>query len=254
MLGDTAVAVHPKDPRYQHLIGKMVTNPLVKRDIPIIADGELVDPTLGTGADKVTPALLIPTIIAAACATRCGCFTYSIPTGPSTAMAAHTKSPADRLKARDKVTEDMEKLGLFDGREDRDIELKHSDRSKSPIEPYLSDQWFVRMADAADGSPGLAQRAMDAVTSGATRFFPERHMRRLISIGSAKSATGASAGNCGGGTAFPSGTCGALGSAAKKHSIIAAMSTGTWTRIIHSTSCVLSRTSTLKHPRLARWA
>src|SRR6185503_17192347 len=56
MLGDTAVAVHPDDPRYQHLIGKTVTVPLVNRDIPIIADGQLVDPSLGTGAVKVTPA------------------------------------------------------------------------------------------------------------------------------------------------------------------------------------------------------
>ena len=56
MLGDTAVAVHPDDPRYKHLIGRMVTIPLVQRDIPIIADPILVDPTLGTGAVKVTPA------------------------------------------------------------------------------------------------------------------------------------------------------------------------------------------------------
>src|SRR5262249_29594735 len=56
MLGDTAVAVHPKDERYQHLIGKTVTIPLVARDIPIIADGQLVDPELGTGCVKVTPA------------------------------------------------------------------------------------------------------------------------------------------------------------------------------------------------------
>jgi len=56
MLGDTAVCVHPSDERYKHLIGKMVTIPLVNRDIPIIADGLLADPTLGTGCVKVTPA------------------------------------------------------------------------------------------------------------------------------------------------------------------------------------------------------
>src|SRR5260370_379361 len=80
----------------------------------------------------------------------------------------------DRFEAREAVTQDMDKLGLFDGREDRDIELAHSDRSKTPIEPYLSDQWFVQMGDRADGKPGLAQLAIDAVTSGRVKFFPDR--------------------------------------------------------------------------------
>ncbi len=69
----------------------------------------------------------------------------------------------------------MEELGLFEGKEDRDIPLKYSDRSKTPIEPYLSDQWFVKMGDRDDGKPGLAQMAMDAVTSGRVKFFPERY-------------------------------------------------------------------------------
>ncbi|HZV07962.1 MAG TPA: valine--tRNA ligase [Gemmataceae bacterium] len=171
MLGDTAVAVHPDDERYKHLIGKMVTIPLVNRDIPIIADGQLVDPTLGTGAVKVTPAH-DPNDY------QCG-QRHSLPMinilnpdgtinengGPYTGL--------DRFKARERVTEDMEKLGLFDGREDRDIDLAHSDRSKSSIEPYLSDQWFVKMAD-------LAQTAMDAVTDGQVKFFPERYARTYL--------------------------------------------------------------------------
>jgi valyl-tRNA synthetase len=86
----------------------------------------------------------------------------------------------DRLKAREKVTEDMEKLGLFDGREDRDIDLAHSDRSKTAIEPYLSDQWFVKMSDRDDDKPGLAQMAMDAVTSGRVKFFPERYAKSYL--------------------------------------------------------------------------
>src|SRR2546421_54671 len=77
----------------------------------------------------------------------------------------------DRYGARKRVTEDMEKLGLFDGREDRDISMKFSDRSKTPIEPYLSDQWFVKMGDLTGGKPGFAQTAMDAVTSKQVRFF-----------------------------------------------------------------------------------
>ena len=80
----------------------------------------------------------------------------------------------DRAKAREAVVVRMEELGLFEGRENRVIPLKFSDRSKTPIEPLLSDQWFVRMGDA-DGEPGLAQRAMDAVTSGRVTFTPERY-------------------------------------------------------------------------------
>ena len=85
----------------------------------------------------------------------------------------------DRYKAREAVVEDMEELGLFEGKEDRVIPLKYSDRSKTPIEPYLSDQWFVKMGDRDDGKPGLAQMAMDAVTSGRVKFFPERYAKTL---------------------------------------------------------------------------
>ena len=74
----------------------------------------------------------------------------------------------------------MEALGLFEGREEREIELKHSDLSKSPIEPYLSDQWFVKMGDHADGRPGLAQLAIDAVDDGRVKFFPERYARSYL--------------------------------------------------------------------------
>ncbi|MFO0847800.1 MAG: class I tRNA ligase family protein [Gemmataceae bacterium] len=74
----------------------------------------------------------------------------------------------------------MEALGLYEGREDRVIPLKYSDRSKTPIEPYLSDQWFVKMADRDDGKPGLAQLAMDAVSSGRVRFFPERYANTYL--------------------------------------------------------------------------
>jgi valyl-tRNA synthetase len=171
MLGDTAVAVHPNDPRYQHLIGKMVTIPLVQRDIPIIADGQLVDPTLGTGAVKVTPAH-DPNDYA--CGLRHKLPMINILNADGTINSnGGPYAGMDRYRARERVTEDMEKLGFFDGREDRDIELKHSDRSKTPIEPYLSDQWFVQMAD-------LAQRAMDAVTDGRVKFFPERYARTYL--------------------------------------------------------------------------
>ena len=96
----------------------------------------------------------------------------------------------------------MEELGLFEGKEDRVIPLKYSDRSKTPIEPYLSDQWFVKMGDRDDGKPGLAQMAMDAVTERPGEVLPGALRRALTSTGSARSATGASAGNSGGATAF----------------------------------------------------
>jgi valyl-tRNA synthetase len=166
MLGDTAVAVHPSDERYRHLIGKTVTIPLLNREIPIIADGLLVDKELGTGAVKVTPAH-DPNDYA--CGQRHKLPMINILNADGTLNAnAGPYAGMDRYEARQRVTEDMEKLGFFEGREDRDIELKHSDRSKTPIEPYLSDQWFVRMGD-------LAQSAIDAVNDGRVKFFPDRY-------------------------------------------------------------------------------
>jgi valyl-tRNA synthetase len=177
MLGDTAVAVHPDDPRYQHLIGKMVTIPLVNRDIPIIADPILVDPTLGTGAVKVTPAH-DPNDYACGLRQKLPMINILNPDGTINSNGG-PYAGLDRFEARKRVTEDMEKLGLFDGREDREIDLAHSDRSKTPIEPYLSDQWFVAMGDR-DGKPGLAQMAMDAVTSGRVQFVPARYAKTYL--------------------------------------------------------------------------
>jgi valyl-tRNA synthetase len=171
MLGDTAVAVHPSDERYKHLIGKTATIPLIGREIPIIADGLLVDKELGTGAVKVTPAH-DPNDYA------CG-LRHKLPMinilNPDGTINAEGKQYAglDRYEARKRVTEDMEKLGFFEGREDRDIPLAHSDRSKTPIEPYLSDQWFVKMES-------LAQTAIDAVNDGRVTFFPERYKNTYL--------------------------------------------------------------------------
>lgn len=183
MLGDTAVAVHPDDERYKHLIGKMVTIPLVGRDIPIIGDADLVDPKLGTGAVKVTPAHDANDY---ACGLRQKLPMINILNANGTINENGGRfAGLDRYVAREKVTEEMEKLGLFDGREDRDIELAHSDRSKTPIEPYLSDQWFVKMAD-------LAQTAMDAVfpspsegrrgggEGNRVEFFPPRYAKTYL--------------------------------------------------------------------------
>jgi valyl-tRNA synthetase len=171
MLGDTAVAVHPSDARFRHLIGKTVTIPLVQREIPIIADGLLVDPSLGTGAVKVTPAH-DPNDYACGLRHHLPMINILNPDGTINANGG-PYAGLDRFEARQRVTEAMEKLGLFDGREDREIDLAHSDRSKTPIEPYLSDQWFVKMTD-------LAQSAIDAVNDGRVRVVPPRYAKTYV--------------------------------------------------------------------------
>jgi valyl-tRNA synthetase len=171
MLGDTAVAVHPEDERYKHLIGKTVVVPLVQREIPVIADATLVDPQFGTGAVKVTPAH-DPNDYAAGLRHGLAMINILNPDGTINGNGERYAG-LDRYEARERVTADMEQLGLFEGQEDRDIDLAHSDRSKTPIEPYLSDQWFVKMAD-------LAQAAMDVVEQGRVRFFPARYARTYL--------------------------------------------------------------------------
>src|SRR5438045_4350215 len=186
MLGDTAVAVHPNDERYRHLIGKRVAIPLVGREIPIIAERLLADPALGTGCVKVTPAH-DPNDYA--CWQRQGgkidIINILNPDGTINANGGKFAG-MDRYKARDAVVKEMESLGLYEGKEDRLIPLKYSDRSKTPIEPYLSDQWFVRMGDLSDGGTddtvrmGLAEVAMSAVNGGRVKFFPERYAKTYL--------------------------------------------------------------------------
>jgi valyl-tRNA synthetase len=179
MLGDTALCVHPDDPRYKHLIGKHVLQPHTGREIPIIADGQLADPELGTGCVKVTPAH-DPNDYA--CWTRHPQIDIINILNPDGTIAAGfgEYSGLDRAKAREAVVAKMEAIGQFVDKQDRDIPLPYSDRSKTPIEPFLSDQWFVKMADRDDGKPGLAQLAIDAVTSGKVKFFPERYAKTYL--------------------------------------------------------------------------
>ncbi|MCY2937357.1 MAG: valine--tRNA ligase [Planctomycetota bacterium] len=166
MLGDVAIAVHPEDPRYKAWIGKLVEVPLAGRQIPIIADALLVDPELGTGAVKVTPA---HDRNDHACGQRNNLPLLNILNPDGTLNDQCGKyAGLDRYVAREKVVEDMEALGFFEGREDRDIDLAHSDRSKSPIEPLLSDQWFIGMNE-------LAEKAMDAVRDGRVKITPARY-------------------------------------------------------------------------------
>ena len=171
MLGDTAVAVHPGDERYRRLVGKMVRLPLSDREVPIIADALLVDKDLGTGVVKVTPAH-DPNDYA--CGQRNGLPLINIlnPDGTLNENAGRW-SGLDRYEARKQVVAEMERLGHLVKIEDRDIEVAHSDRSKTPVEPYLSDQWFVRMDT-------LAENAINAVRDGRVRFFPPRYTKTYL--------------------------------------------------------------------------
>ncbi|MGD8339649.1 MAG: valine--tRNA ligase [Gammaproteobacteria bacterium] len=164
MLGDTAVAVHPDDSRYQHLIGETIRLPLTDRLIPVVAD-ELVDPEFGTGCVKITPAHDFND--------------YEIGQRHSLPMinifnddaALNENAPdayrgMDRFEARGRVVADLEALGLLDGIEDHTAMIPRCERSGAIVEPYLTDQWYV------DTKP-LAEAAIDAVESGAIRFVPE---------------------------------------------------------------------------------
>jgi len=198
MLGDTALCVHPDDERYRALVGQYALQPHTGRQIPIIADGLLADPELGTGCVKVTPAHDPNDYACWQRHPEIGIINMMNPDG-TIAPGFGEYSGMDRAKAREAVAAKMEELGLFVDKQDRDIPLPYSDRSKTPIEPFLSDQWFVRMGDidpatwarlpagvvnneAADTptAPGLAQMAMDAVTSGKVKFFPERYAKTYL--------------------------------------------------------------------------
>jgi valyl-tRNA synthetase len=178
MLGDTAIAVHPDDPRYERLIGRHVELPLTGRRIPIIADAVLVDPAFGTGVVKITPGH-DPNDYQAGLRNGLPMINLLNPDGTYNENAGKYAG-LDRLVVRKRVVEDLKKLDLLERVDSYLVRLNHSDRSKTPIEPYLSDQWFVRMGDEPDGSPGFAQQAMDAVSSGRIKIHPERYARSYL--------------------------------------------------------------------------
>jgi len=178
MLGDTAVAVHPDDARYRHLIGEHVDLPLTGRRIPIIADGLLVDPAFGTGVVKVTPGH-DPNDYQAGLRNSLPMINLLNPDGTYNENAGKYAG-LDRLVVRRRVVEDLKALDLLERVDSYLVRLNHSDRSKTPIEPYLSDQWFVRMGDDPDGTAGFAQQAMDAVTSGRVDIHPERYAKSYL--------------------------------------------------------------------------
>jgi valyl-tRNA synthetase len=165
MLGDTAVAVHPDDERYKHLIGKTVRHPILPRDIPIIADAILVDPAFGTGVVKVTPAHDFNDF---AVGQR-----HSLPMinllNLDGTMNENAGPFAGKtvLEARTAVKEKLAELGLFRDSKPHVMALGKSQRSGAVVEPMLSTQWFVRMKP-------LATPALAAVKHGATRFVPQQ--------------------------------------------------------------------------------
>ncbi|MBR6461756.1 valine--tRNA ligase [bacterium] len=169
--GDTAVAVHPEDERYKHLIGKNVILPLVKRPIPIIGDALLVDREFGTGCVKVTPAHDPNDYL---CGKRNKLPEINIlnPDGTLNEVAGQFAG-MDRLKARPLIVKALEESGDLLKTEPYTTQVGHSDRSKTPIEPYLSDQWFVVMAD-------MAEAAMEAVRSGKIKFHPARFAKSYL--------------------------------------------------------------------------
>ncbi|MCP4408445.1 MAG: valine--tRNA ligase [Gammaproteobacteria bacterium] len=163
MLGDTAVAVHPDDTRYRKLIGKQVVLPLTERTIPVIAD-EYVDPEFGSGCVKITPAHdfndyaigerhALPMI---------NLFTID--------ARLNDNAPAvyrgmDRYQAREHIVEDLKAQGLMEKIEDHQLMVPRGDRSHAVIEPYLTDQWYVKIAP-------LAEPAIQAVDDGRIEFIP----------------------------------------------------------------------------------
>jgi valyl-tRNA synthetase len=177
MLGDTAVCVHPLDQRFAHLVGKRVRIPLNNRLIPIITDEKLANMEKGTGAVKVTPAHDPNDYACYERNRHIGIINILNPDGTLNEQGGPWQG-RDRLEARPLIIDKMAELGFFEGVEDRVIPLKHSDRSKTPIEPYLSDQWFVKMGPHTTPSGrqvDLAQSAMDAVNEGRVRFYPSRY-------------------------------------------------------------------------------
>ncbi|MFN7731882.1 MAG: valine--tRNA ligase [Pirellula sp.] len=150
--------------------GRMLRLPLAERAIQLVVDA-WAKPELGSGCVKITPAH-DPNDYEVA--QRCQLPMINIMNPDGTVNDQGGKyAGLPMSKARVRVVEDLEALGLVDRIEDRDIDLKHSDRSKTPIEPYLADQWFVAMAD-------LAQSAIDAVTRGEVKITPERYAHGYV--------------------------------------------------------------------------
>jgi valyl-tRNA synthetase len=163
MLGDTGVAVNPNDERYKDLVGKKVKLPIVGREIPIFAD-EYVDMEFGTGAVKVTPAHDVNDY---AMGQRHKLEIVNIfnPDATTNKNVPDWLQGLDRFEARKKVVEWFEQYGLMEKIEDYQNKVGYSERGGVPIEPYLSEQWFMKMSQ-------LAKPALEVVREGKVKFYP----------------------------------------------------------------------------------
>ncbi|MEY4980075.1 MAG: hypothetical protein RLZZ352_2345 [Pseudomonadota bacterium] len=174
MLADGALAVHPEDARYQHLLGKLVDLPLCDRRIPIIAD-DFVDRAFGSGCVKITGAHDFNDY---ACAQRHGIPLITIFTLDA---QVNENGPAayrgmDRFVARKAVLADLEAQGFLQAVKPHKLMLPLCARTGQVVEPMLTDQWFVAMNQVSPQDPSgksIAQKAIDAVQSGQVRFVPE---------------------------------------------------------------------------------
>ncbi len=164
MLGDSAVAVHPDDSRYTHLIGKTIDLPLTNRQIKIIAD-DYVDMEFGTGCVKITPAHDFNDY---EMGQRHDLEIINILTDDAK-INDTVKSDyigMDRFEARKQIVKDLNEKGLLEKIEPHKLMVPRGDRTNAVIEPYMTDQWFVKIAP-------LAEPAIDAVKNGDIRFVPE---------------------------------------------------------------------------------
>ena len=170
MLGDTAVAVHPDDERYTHLVGKKCILPIMNKEIPIIAD-EFVEKEFGTGCVKITPAHDMNDYQAGLRHNLeiIEVFDENFKMGN---LVPEYKG-MDLLEARKKIVEKLEKIGALVRTEDYTHNVAKCERCKNTIEPKISEQWFVNMKE-------MAKRAADSVRNGETKFVPQRYEKQYF--------------------------------------------------------------------------
>lgn len=170
MLGDTAVAVHPDDERYKHLVGKTCILPIMNKEIPIIAD-EFVEREFGTGCVKITPAHDMNDYQAGLRHNLeiIEVFDENFKMGN---LVPEYKG-MELLEARKKIVEKLEEIGALVKVENYTHNVAKCERCKNTIEPKISEQWFVNMKD-------LAKRAADSVRNGETRFVPQRYEKQYF--------------------------------------------------------------------------
>ena len=184
MLGDTAVAVHPDDERYAHLVGRTVRLPLVGREIPIVAD-DYVDPEFGTGCVKITPA---HDFNDHALAARHDLELVNVFNDDATMNAAVPEAyrGLDRFEARERVVADLDAEGLLAEAKPHRLMVPRGEKSGVVVEPYLTDQWYVDLTRETqpDGRPGghaaIVRPALEVVADGRVRFVPENWSRTYV--------------------------------------------------------------------------